>query len=205
LERGGEPQGSRGTHRPAAGALPWRNTLLSARGMAPDDRSFQEWLPNRQRRWRFFPRIAQLRSIASRWYGSDSRIWNSSGPGSWCVLACTLYAQLGLDAFWAEKLRKGTRWEALCCYRLIDPGSEWRLNRHWYEASAMADLLGAGFELVEIHKLYECLNRLLEHKRDPTLEGSLQHEVRHTPLRSDQHILREQSSLPGRRQEEIRP
>jgi transposase len=29
----------------------------------------------------------------------------------------------------------------------------------------MADLLGAGFELVEIHKLYECLDRLLKHKR----------------------------------------
>jgi transposase len=29
----------------------------------------------------------------------------------------------------------------------------------------MADLLGAGFELVEIHKLYECLDRLLEHKQ----------------------------------------
>ena len=29
----------------------------------------------------------------------------------------------------------------------------------------MADLLGAGFELVEIHKLYECLDQLIEHKR----------------------------------------
>jgi hypothetical protein len=29
----------------------------------------------------------------------------------------------------------------------------------------MGDLLGAGFELAEIHKLYECLDRLLEHKR----------------------------------------
>ncbi len=28
----------------------------------------------------------------------------------------------------------------------------------------MADLLGAGFELAEIHKLYECLDRLMEHK-----------------------------------------
>jgi transposase len=89
-----------------------------------------------------------------------------------CWLACTLYEQLGLHAFWAEKLppsRKGTRWdlivEALCSYRLIDPGSEWRLHRHWYETSAMGDLMGAGFELVEIHKLYECLDRLLEHKR----------------------------------------
>lgn len=95
-------------------------------------------------------------------------------PRQWgsCWLACTLYEQLGLDTFWAERLppsRKGTRWglitQALTCYRLIDPGSEWRLNRHWYEASAMADLLGAGFELVEIHKLYECLDRLIEHKR----------------------------------------
>lgn len=89
-----------------------------------------------------------------------------------CWLACTLYEQLGLDTFWAQRLppsRKGTRWhlivEALCCYRFIDPGSEWRLHRHWYETSAMSDLLGSGFELVEIHKLYECLDRLIEHKR----------------------------------------
>jgi hypothetical protein len=95
-------------------------------------------------------------------------------PRQWgaCWLACHLYEQLGLDQFWAERLapsRKGTRWDlvtqALSCYRLIDPGSEWRLHRHWYDQSAMADLLGAGFELVEIHKLYECLDRLLEHKR----------------------------------------
>ena len=46
----------------------------------------------------------------------------------------------------------------------MEPGSEWRLHRHWYEKSAMADLLGAGFELAEIHKLYDCLDRLMEHK-----------------------------------------
>lgn len=95
-------------------------------------------------------------------------------PRQWgaCWLACHLYEQLGLDEFWAKRLkpsRKGTRWDlitqALSCYRLIDPGSEWRLHRHWYDKSAMGDLLGAGFELVEIHKLYECLDRLLEHKR----------------------------------------
>lgn len=64
---------------------------------------------------------------------------------------------------------KGTRWDlivqTLCCYHLIDPGSEWRLNLSWYDKSAMADLLGASFELVEIHKLYECLDRLIEHKQ----------------------------------------
>lgn len=95
-------------------------------------------------------------------------------PRQWgaCWLACQVYAELGLDEFWAERLppsRKGTRWDrivqALCCYRLLDPGSEWRLHRDWYEKSAMGDLLGVGFELVEIHKLYECLDRLIAHKR----------------------------------------
>jgi transposase len=95
-------------------------------------------------------------------------------PRQWggCWLACQLYEELGLDDFWAERLepsRKGTRWDlivqALSCYRLMEPGSEWRMHRHWYEKSAMADLLGAGFELAEIHKLYGCLDRLMEHKR----------------------------------------
>jgi Transposase DDE domain len=95
-------------------------------------------------------------------------------PRQWgaCWLACHLYAQLGLDAFWADRLpasRKGTRWDlilqALTAYRLIDPGSEWRLHRHGFTASAMPDLLGVGFELAEIHKLYRCLDHLLAHKR----------------------------------------
>lgn len=95
-------------------------------------------------------------------------------PRQWgaCWLASHLYEQLELGKFWTQRLepsRKGTRWDlitqALSCYRLIDPGSEWRMHRDWYEKSAMGDLLGAGFELVEIHKLYECLDRLLKHKR----------------------------------------
>jgi hypothetical protein len=95
-------------------------------------------------------------------------------PRQWgaCWLACTLYDQLDLDRFWAPRLppsRKGTRWDlilkALTAYRLIDPGSEWRLHREWYVKSAMGDLLGAGYELAEIHKLYGCLDFLLPHKR----------------------------------------
>ena len=77
-------------------------------------------------------------------------------PRQWgaCWLACQLYEELELDGFWAERLppsRKGTRWDlvlqTLCAYRLIDPGSEWRLHRQWFERSAMADLLGADFPL----------------------------------------------------------
>jgi transposase len=94
-------------------------------------------------------------------------------PRQWggCWLAGQLWEQLELDRFWAECLppsRKGTRWDwvlqVLVAYRLLDPGSEWRLYRHWFEHSAMADLLGADLELAEIHKLYECHERLLEHK-----------------------------------------
>ena len=88
-----------------------------------------------------------------------------------CWLACEIYEQLKLDQFWAERLppsRKGTRWdlilETLCVYRLIDPGSEWRLHRHWFERSALADLLGSDFRLAESHRLYDCHDLLLKHK-----------------------------------------
>lgn len=95
-------------------------------------------------------------------------------PRQWgaCWLACHLYQELGLDRFWAERLppsRKGTRWDlvlqTLCAYRLIDPGSEWRLHREWFERSAMGDLLGADFAaLAEAHKLYQCHDLLVTHK-----------------------------------------
>jgi transposase len=94
-------------------------------------------------------------------------------PRQWgaCWLACVLYEQLELDQFWADRLpdsREGTRWrhilQTLVCYRLIDPGSEWRLHRLWFEQSAMADLLGADYALVEKNALYRCLDKLLEHK-----------------------------------------
>jgi len=53
----------------------------------------------------------------------------------------------------------------LATYRLLAPGSEWRLHREWFERSAMADLLGEDLGLAEIHKLYRCHDRLLEHKQ----------------------------------------
>jgi hypothetical protein len=82
-------------------------------------------------------------------------------PRQWggCWLAGHLWEQLDLHRFWAERLppsRKGTRWDwvlqTLVTCRRLDPGSEWRLYRHWFEHSAMADLLGADAELAEIHK-----------------------------------------------------
>ena len=96
-------------------------------------------------------------------------------PRQWgaCWLAYQLWDQLRLGEVWADKLpasRQGTRWlnvfKTLVCYRLIDPGSEWRLHRHWYEQSAMGDLLGEDFGLVQIDKLYRCSDKLLPHKED---------------------------------------
>ncbi|MEE9210911.1 MAG: IS1634 family transposase [Kiloniellales bacterium] len=94
-------------------------------------------------------------------------------PRQWggCWLACQLWEQLELDAFWAPRLapsRKGTRWlnvfKTLVIYRLLDPGSEWRLHRQWFDESAMGDLLGEDYGLVQIDKLYRCLDKLLVHK-----------------------------------------
>ena len=95
-------------------------------------------------------------------------------PRQWgaCWLTLQLWRQLGLDEFWSERLlpsRKGTRFDqvlfVLVAYRLLSPGSEWRLHRHWYEHSALADLLGTDAALADIHTLYGCHDRLLEHKQ----------------------------------------
>ena len=94
-------------------------------------------------------------------------------PRQWgaCWLAGLLWRDLQLDRFWAERLpasRKRTRWDdvlqVLVAYRLIEPGSEWRLHRQWFGGSAMADLLGSDFGLAETHKLYACHGLLLAHK-----------------------------------------
>ena len=45
--------------------------------------------------------------------------------------------------------------KALVAYRLLAPGSQWRLHREWFQRSALADLLGEDAALAEIHKLCE--------------------------------------------------
>jgi transposase len=94
-------------------------------------------------------------------------------PRQWgaCWVGCRLWDQLHLAEFWRERLpdsREGTSWrqvlETLAVYRLIDPGSEWRLHRQWFANSAMADLLGADFGLAQKDNLYRCLDKVLEHR-----------------------------------------
>src|SRR6266496_4042843 len=110
-------------------------------------------------------------------YGVNVRLseFRLHRPRQWgaCWVGCLLWQQLGLDEFWAERLmpsREGTNWrhilKTLTIYRLIDPGSEWRLHRQWFGSSAMADLLEEDFGLVEKDNLYRCLDKLLEHRED---------------------------------------
>ena len=103
-------------------------------------------------------RLSQLRLCRPRVWGS-------------CWLALKLWETVELDQFWSARLpknRKGTRWDqvlfVLVAYRLLSPGSEWKLHRQWFERSALGDLLGTDAGVADSHKLYACHDRLLAHK-----------------------------------------
>ena len=103
-------------------------------------------------------RIDQIRLMRPRQWGA-------------CWLACRLWDMLQLDIFWRQRLdisRKGTDWlcvlKTLVAYRLIDPGSEFRLYRQWFDQSAMSDLLNTSPSIAGKNTLYRCLDQLLEHR-----------------------------------------
>jgi hypothetical protein len=90
-----------------------------------------------------------------------------------CWLACALWRELGLDQFWQERFAQGResiRWEKvlqlLVVNRLIAPGSEFYLHRHWFLSSAMDELLDTDFAIADKDRLYRCLDRILEHKQE---------------------------------------
>jgi transposase len=92
-----------------------------------------------------------------------------------CWLGCELWRQLGLEEFWQQRLaeqvkRETVDWEKvlrlLVVNRLIDPGSEFRVHRQWFDQSAMGELLAEDFAVAEKDRLYRCLDRILEHKQD---------------------------------------
>ena len=89
-----------------------------------------------------------------------------------CWLACELWSQLGLDEFWQQRLpeaRESVSWEKvlrlLVVNRLLDPGREFRVHRHWYVDGAMDELLQTDFTVAEKDRLYRCLDRVLAHKQ----------------------------------------
>lgn len=134
-----------------------------------------------QRRLALFPDDCSIPEHA-REFGVQVRLkdFQLRRPRQWgaCWAFCRLWEQLGLEEFWRPRLansREGTSWYhvlmLLTAYRLIDPGSEWRLHREWYERSAMGDLLGEDAAIAAKDTLYRCLDKLLPHKE--TLQGFL--------------------------------
>lgn len=127
-----------------------------------------------QRRLALFPSDRAIPEHA-REFGVQVKLseFRLERPRQWgaCWMFIKLWEQLRLEEFWRERLldsREGTCWYhvlmVLTAYRLIDPGSEWRLHRDWYGRSAMGDLLEEDEALVAKDTLYRCLDKLLEHK-----------------------------------------
>lgn len=90
--------------------------------------------------------------------------------GPW--LGLQVLRQLGLTEF-LEKVfavgREEIPWAVMSLVlvlgRLCDPSSELYLAEHFYESSALAELLGVPAEKVNEDRLYRALDRLLPHKR----------------------------------------
>src|SRR5947209_11668081 len=109
------------------------------------------------------------RVMASR---CGSRPWSCIARGSgelvgWHASSMTNLSWIGFGQHTYRTLARGQLahiLQTLVCYRLIDPGSEWRLHRQWFEQSAMGDLLVEDYSLVAKNSLYRCLDKLLPHK-----------------------------------------
>ena len=85
-----------------------------------------------------------------------------------CYLGLELWKRLGLEEFFAQHLDVNTAdvaWSrvaaVLAINRLCAPGSELAVERHWYPATALDDLLHIGKGKINDTRLYRCLDRLL--------------------------------------------
>ena len=171
-------------------------------------------------RWRCFPRIAAKGCCRTpRSCGCKLSQLRLCRPRQWgaCWLALKLWEELRLDRFWGERLpasRKGTRWDqvlfVLVAYRLIAPGSEWRLHREWFERSALADSArrgrGAGGDSHALSLSRPAARAQAGGVRSSggALARSVQRLLRRAALRPDQHLFRGRSAVPRRRQAPLR-
>lgn len=86
-------------------------------------------------------------------------------------LGWIMWRALGLDDFCNARLRRGRESVAwaeiasiLSIARLCEPSSELHIAEDWYRKTALSDLIGVAAEQVHHTRLYQGLDRLLEHK-----------------------------------------
>jgi transposase len=101
----------------------------------------------------------------------DIRLQRLRGFGD-VYLAWTLWRMLGLDLLLAQSMpagREQVSWAVvsaiLCMARFCRPSSELHIEKHFYPASALEDLLGIEPEKVHTDRLYTGLDELLKQKK----------------------------------------
>ena len=97
-------------------------------------------------------------------------------------LAWTLWRMLGLDELLARHMSVGREqvpWETvsaiLCMARFCRPSSELHIEKQFYPASALPDLLGIEPDKIHTDRLYAGLDELLKHKK--TIERHLRQRL----------------------------
>lgn len=88
-----------------------------------------------------------------------------------CWLGLELWKRLALDRFFEQRVDAepaDVAWSrvaaVLAISRLCAPGSELAIERRWYPATALDDLLGIEEGKLNDTRLYRCLDRILPHK-----------------------------------------
>ena len=88
-----------------------------------------------------FPR-GLLRGVAVRLRLSDLRPHRTRQSAGWPGCCREISNSTGSAPLACRRAGRGTRWDqvlqVLVAYSLVSPGSEWRLRREWFDASALA-------------------------------------------------------------------
>jgi len=91
--------------------------------------------------------------------------------GPW--LGLELIRKLGLDRFFSDHIRKGKEkvpWSSMALVlvicRLCRPSSELHIAEHYFEQTALADLLGIPVNRINENRLYRALDKVLPYKEE---------------------------------------
>lgn len=144
----------------------WDDLPALLRGETPPPRPVTAPLPG-------FAAPGEAAPAAARWEPADLRALRVErsrdfGEG---YLALSLWHRLGLDTLLAELLpagRESVGWAhtaaLLTVARFCAQRSELGVAEHWYDTTALDDLLGVDTRLVNDDRLYRALDQLGEHK-----------------------------------------